>query len=223
MAEKCMHVRYVMKIMKKRFLLAFAVFLLLPLFGLRPPKAMAADVPIIYIGDSRAEGLDMALTAKQKKRVIFYHATSQGYSWFVDNVAAKVTTQLYKYPSTRFRIVINLGINDHLGAKEHYVKKYNELAKKDWAGYDVYIVSITPVDEAKMAANTMYPQTNTQIEESNNYIKKNLSSNLHYVDLFTPMRNGTKLSAGFETGYDGAHYTPASYRRMWKLLMKEIS
>lgn len=218
-----MQVRYVMKSMKKRFLLAFAVFLLLPLFALRPPKAMAAAVPIIYIGDSRAEGLDMALTAKQKKRVIFYHATSQGYSWFVDNVAAKVTTQLYKYPSTRFKIIINLGINDHLGAKEHYVKKYNELAKKDWAGYDVYIVSITPVDEAKMAANTMYPQTNTQIEESNNYIKKNLSSSLHYVDLFTLMRNGTKLSPGFETGYDGAHYTPASYRRMWKLLMKEIS
>ena len=27
-----------------------------------------------------------------------------------------------------------------------------------------------------MAANTKYPQTNTQIEESNNYIKKNLAA-----------------------------------------------
>lgn len=215
--------------MKRRYLLLCTLLFILPVLTLagRSSLSKAASTktvatPIIYIGDSRAEGLDYALPDAQKKYVIFYHATSQGYSWFTDQVAAKVTTQLYRYPSIKFRIVINLGINDHIGNIEQYVKKYNQLAKGDWEGYDIYIVSITPVDEAKMAAQSLYPQTNDQIQASNDYMKKNLDSSIHYIDLFSTMRNQTTLVRGFQSSADGAHYTPNSYLRYWKLLMRDV-
>lgn len=214
--------------MKKKIFAVISLLLFLSSILGISGKAAAAAPPIIYIGDSRGEGLDQALKASDKQKVIFYHETSQGYSWFSDQVAAKVTTQLYKYPATRFRIVINLGINDHLGSIGQYAKKYYQLAKNDWKGYDIYIVSITPVDEAKMAENTLYPQTNDQILASNQVLQKKINRartacpNLHYVDIFSTMRNGKTLASGYETGYDGAHYTPATYQKIWKLLLNEV-
>lgn len=211
----------------RAIVLSLAAVMALTSFSVLCParKARAATRPIIFIGDSRTEGMEYVLSSKQKKNTIFYAETSQGYDWFVNNVVSKVTTKLYTYPHADFRIVISLGINDHTGNISKYVNKYNELAKKEWAGYDIYIVSIAPVDEAKMKATCKYPQTNASIESSNSYIRKNLNgSNLHYINLYKKMisSTGTSLNSGFDTISDGAHYTSGSYQKIWKYLKKKV-
>lgn len=201
-----------------------AVYLFSTLFS--GTKAEAASQPIIFIGDSRTEGMAATLSDKQKKNIIFYAATSQGYNWLKDEVVAKVTTKLYTYPHVDFKIVISLGINDHNGNIDKYVSLYNNLAKNEWAGFDIYIVNIGPVDELKMQNTSRYPQDNKSIQSSNTYLRKNLKAdNLHYINLYNKMINeaGTGVKPEFETVYDGAHYTSDSNRLIWKFIKKRIN
>lgn len=215
-------------IMNRKFfpILCLMLILIYPCFScFGKIEAKAASHPIIFIGDSRTEGMAASLTDKQKKNVVFYAATSQGYSWLSDEVVSKVTTKLYTYPHVDFKVVISLGINDHNGNIEKYVSLYNELAKNEWAGFDIYIVSIGPVDEAKMRSTSRYPQTNKSILSSNLYLRRNLKAdNLHYVNLYHRMINdaGTGVKPEFETVADGAHYTYDSNRLIWKYIKRRL-
>lgn len=208
-----------MKYIKNCILLFLIILVFSPIINENHSTAFAASKPIIYIGDSRTEGMENCISKKDRGKIVFYAETSMGYEWFADDVVAKVTKQLKTYPSIDFKIVISLGINDHLGMIDEYVDKYNELAKNEWTGYEIDIISICPVDEEKMKANCLYPQTNASIEESNNYIIEHLDSeNLSYIDLYSKMHSGTGLMKRYDTVYDGAHYTPDAYKKIWKLI-----
>lgn len=208
-----------MKYIRHLLFLLFIILAFLPIINENHTTAAAASKPVIYIGDSRTEGMKGCLSKKQTEKIVFYAETSQGYDWFSDEIVEKVTKQLQTYPSIDFKIVISLGINDHLGMIDQYAAKYNELAKNEWAGYEINIVSICPVDEEKMKANCLYPQTNASIEESNRYILEHLDSeNLSYIDLYSKMHSGSGLKKSYDTVYDGAHYTAPAYKKMWKQL-----
>lgn len=191
-----------------------------------PSRAAASRVkPMIYIGDSRGEGLRLSISEEEKKRVTFYTGVSQGYRWLADEIVPKVNTQLYSHPKKRYKIVVNLGINDFSYNMENYTNKFNALAKNEWAAYEIFIMSVTPVDDAKMLATCKYPKKNQDIAAANRYLREHLDKsceNLHFVGLFKRMRNGTAMAAGFETGYDGAHYTSDTYLKIWDMLTGRI-
>lgn len=215
---------------RKFFSTAFFIFAITMVYLLSAllssTKTEAATQPIIFIGDSRTEGMAASLSDKQKKNIIFYAATSQGYSWLTDEVVAKVTTKLYTYPHVDFKVVISLGINDHNGYINKYVSLYNDLAQNEWAGFDIYIVNIGPVDEMKMQNTSKYPQDNKSILSSNTYLRKNLKAdNLHYINLYGRMINesGTSVKPEFDTVYDGAHYTYDSNKLIWKFIKRQIN
>lgn len=191
-----------------------------------PRRAEASSTkPMIYIGDSRGEGLRLSISEEEKKKVTFYTGVAQGYQWLADEIVPQVNTQLYSHPNKKYKIVINLGINDFSYNMTNYTNKLNSLAKNDWAGYDIFVMSVTPVDDAKMLATCKYPKRNQDIAKANKYLREHLDQscmNLHFVGLFKRMRNGGAMAQGFETGYDGAHYTSDTYIKIWDMLTERI-
>lgn len=182
--------------------------------------------PMIFIGDSRGEGLRLSISEEQKKKVTFYTGVSQGYQWLADEIVPQVNTQLYSHPKKKYKIVINLGINDFSYNMSNYAQKFNSLAKNEWAEYEIFVMGVTPVDNAKMLATCKYPKRNQDIAKANKYLREHLDrncKNLHFVGLFKRMRNGEAMAAGYETGYDGAHYTSDTYLKIWDILSERIT
>lgn len=160
------------------------------------------DERIIWVGDSRTEGMQDAITNGNN---VWIAKTSTGYNWFNDTAAKQVTTKIEDDDI----IVFNFGVND-LNNVDKYINKLNELAGGDWSkASKIIVMSVNPVIDGKNAAS------NAAIEQFNNTMKNGLSEKITYVDTYSTLKDSLSES---DFDNEGLHYTNDVYKKIYNII-----
>lgn len=161
---------------------------------------------IIYVGDSRMVGLCLSVNLSSKEDCSIAKG-SMGYNWFSSTALSSIKSKLNSKKNST--VVIYMGTNDLLnnGAPESYAKDYNQLAK-DYNDSSIIIVSVTEIDDDK-AVDNGYQVKNSQVVNFNNSLKKSLSSDVKYCDVYSKINNNFNTS-------DGIHYTSDTYKNIYQ-------
>lgn len=158
---------------------------------------------VVYIGDSRTEGLrDVNSDSKNT----FICLSSMGYDWMLSTAFP----QAESYASSGTAFVILMGVND-LYHQNSYISAINQKAA-EWKkkGAVVYFASVGPVQ------NDPYT-SNSEIESFNRALKNGLSSDVGYIDLY-----GELNKSGYQT-VDGTHYTNAVSKNILSFIGKQVA
>lgn len=166
-------------------------------------KKKASINRVVYIGDSRTEGLrDVNSDSKNT----FICLSSMGYDWMMSTAFP----QAESYASSGTAFVILMGVND-LYHQNSYISAINQKAT-EWKkkGAVVYFASVGPVQ------NDPYT-SNSEIESFNRALKNGLSSDVGYIDLY-----GELNKSGYQT-VDGTHYTNAVSKNILSFIGKQVA
>lgn len=158
---------------------------------------------VVYIGDSRTEGLrDVNSDSKNT----FICLSSMGYDWMLSTAFP----QAESYASSGTAFVILMGVND-LYHQNSYISAINQKAA-EWKkkGAVAYFASVGPVQ------NDPYT-SNSEIESFNRALKNGLSSDVGYIDLY-----GELNKSGYQT-VDGTHYTNAVSKNILSFIGKQVA
>lgn len=158
---------------------------------------------VVYIGDSRTEGLrDVNSDSKNT----FICLSSMGYDWMLSTAFQ----QAESYASSGTAFVILMGVND-LYHQNSYISAINQKAA-EWKkkGAVVYFASVGPVQ------NDPYT-SNSEIESFNRALKNGLSSDVGYIDLY-----GELNKSGYQT-VDGTHYTNAVSKNILSFIGQQVA
>ena len=158
---------------------------------------------VVYIGDSRTEGLrDVNSDSKNT----FICLSSMGYDWMLSTAFP----QAESYASSGTAFVILMGVND-LYHQNSYISAINQKAA-EWKkkGAVVYFASVGPVQ------NDPYT-SNSEIESFNRALKNGLSSDVGYIDL-----SGELNKSGYQT-VDGTHYTNAVSKNILSFIGQQVA
>lgn len=146
---------------------------------------------ILYLGDSRTQGLLNSGTISEDKTV---YGVGYGYKWLIGdgkfssdrtNATGGAINGIEKLMKGDkiYDIVIWLGVNDLNGiSAQEYFEVYKSLAEGNWQKHDLFIVGVGPVDDAhsKHAKNKNIIKFNEELEH---LIENSGIPNIHYVDL----------------------------------------
>lgn len=169
----------------------------------RDDEKKASINRVVYIGDSRTEGLrDINSDSKNT----FICLSSMGYDWMMSTAFP----QAESYASSGTAFVILMGVND-LYHQNSYISAINQKAT-EWKkkGAVVYFASVGPVQ------NDPYT-SNSEIESFNRALKNGLSSDVGYIDLY-----GELNKSGYQT-VDGTHYTNAVSKNILSFIGKQVA
>lgn len=158
---------------------------------------------VVYIGDSRTEGLrDVNSDSKNT----FICLSSMGYDWMLSTAFP----QAESYASSGTAFVILMGVND-LYHQNSYISAINQKAA-EWKkkGAVVYFASVGPVQ------NDPYT-SNSEIESFNRALKNGLSSDVGYIDLY-----GELNKSGYQT-VDGTHYANAVSKNILSFIGQQVA
>lgn len=158
---------------------------------------------VVYIGDSRTEGLrDVNSDSKNT----FICLSSMGCDWMLSTAFP----QAESYASSGTAFVILMGVND-LYHQNSYISAINQKAA-EWKkkGAVVYFTSVGPVQ------NDPYT-SNSEIESFNRALKNGLSSDVGYIDLY-----GELNKSGYQT-VDGTHYTNAVSKNILSFIGQQVA
>ena len=159
----------------------------------------------IFVGDSRFNGMRTNASAKD----VYYAVDGASLNSF-DYVNSIKNFVAQNGSSKKYNIIINLGVNScgSPSSANDYVKKYKGLIDGDWKNFNVYIVSVNPVNEAKYTGAS----TNANIDAFNNIIDdlNGYTSKTHYCN--------TNSGIKFVTT-DGLHYDPATYTAIYNYII----
>lgn len=158
---------------------------------------------VVYIGDSRTEGLrDVNSDSKNT----FICLSSMGYDWMLSTAFP----QAESYASSGTAFVILMGVND-LYHQNSYISAINQKAA-EWKkkGAVVYFASVGPVQ------NDPYT-SNSEIESFNRALKNGLNSDVGYIDLY-----GELNKSGYQT-VDGTHYTNAVSKNILSFIGQQVA
>ena len=158
---------------------------------------------VVYIGDSRTEGLrDVNSDSKNT----FICLSSMGCDWMLSTAFP----QAESYASSGTAFVILMGVN-YLYHQNSYISAINQKAV-EWKkkGAVVYFASVGPVQ------NDPYT-SNSEIESFNRALKNGLSSDVGYIDLY-----GELNKSGYQT-VDGTHYTNAVSKNILSFIGQQVA
>ena len=195
---------------KSILFLAAALFMLISAAAV-PVRTEAASTPerrIILIGDSRTEGMYQYIG--NQKNVIWCYRSGMGLVWMKDTGVPRIESKIRKNTA----VVILMGVNDvlDLWQTDNYASYINSKAKAWKAkGADTYYVSLTPVDNRK----DKY-EKNKNIRQWNARIRKQLSTNVCYVNIYS------KMLVDLETTRDGLHYQRSSSVKYYNLVYNAV-
>lgn len=171
--------------------------------GDKDKEEKASISRVVYIGDSRTEGLrDVNSDSKNT----FICLSSMGYDWMLSTAFP----QAESYASSGTAFVILMGVND-LYHQNSYISAINQKAT-EWKkkGAVVYFASVGPVQ------NDPYT-SNSEIESFNRALKNGLSSDVGYIDLY-----GELNKSGYQT-VDGTHYTNAVSKNIISFIGQQVA
>lgn len=171
--------------------------------GDKDKEEKASISRVVYIGDSRTEGLrDVNSDSKNT----FICLSSMGYDWMMSTAFP----QAESYASSGTAFVILMGVND-LYHQNSYISAINQKAA-EWKkkGAVVYFASVGPVQ------NDPYT-SNSKIESFNRALKNGLSSDVGYIDLY-----GELNKSGYQT-VDGTHYTNAVSKNIISFIGQQVA
>lgn len=171
--------------------------------GDKDKEEKASISRVVYIGDSRTEGLrDVNSDSKNT----FICLSSMGYDWMMSTAFP----QAESYASSGTAFVILMGVND-LYHQNSYISAINQKAA-EWKkkGAVVYFASVGPVQ------NDLYT-SNSEIESFNRALKNGLSSDVGYIDLY-----GELNKSGYQT-VDGTHYTNAVSKNIISFIGQQVA
>lgn len=154
---------------------------------------------IIFVGDSRTEGMRDAIGENDKTK--FICKSSMGLSWLKGTAYKQLKELCDKYPD--YYVVFNFGIND-LGV-DSYISYYKDTISKNIKNKIVHM-SINPIDESKAKKNR-YEVTTAEIESFNKKYKEYAGNS--YLDTYTYLK-----SNGFNAT-DGIHYDDNTYKKIY--------
>lgn len=161
------------------------------------------ETGIIFIGDSRTVGMGKAV--QNEDNVYFIAKVGEGYSWMVNTAIPEVDEVINENNDIdKWIIVSNYGVND-LRNIDKYVDKYNELENNEWSDYNLYIMSVNPVDE-----NKCHSVSNDNIDKFNNKIKEN---SFNYIDT-------NNITSEIMQTQDGLHYDNSTYISIYDYTMR---
>lgn len=182
---------------------------------------------LIFVGDSRTEGMSNAISGTQSKNVGFVYQWGQGYNWLskdkiyingtaVDGGYKKLINKVNRInkqnKKAKIAIVFNLGINDCSYAGNAYVKYYKSKASKlKKKNCDLYYMSINPVGRR-------YSFLTSDIKNLNSLLKKSLkSSGYTWIDSYSYFTKNNSLSFS-----DDIHYKNSSYVKIYEYCVKKL-
>lgn len=171
--------------------------------GDKDKEEKASISRVVYIGDSRTEGLR---DVNSDSKSTFICLSSMGYDWMMSTAFP----QAESYASSGTAFVILMGVND-LYHQNSYISAINQKAA-EWKkkGAVVYFASVGPVQ------NDPYT-SNSEIESFNRALKNGLSSDVGYIDLY-----GELNKSGYQT-VDGTHYTNAVSKNIISFIGQQVA
>ena len=208
----------------------------IPAFAATETKAVqtqavstAASKKTVLLGDSRTANLREVRTGGPLIKDLI---TQDGNMVWDFKWGARLTDMVtYLVPrlelsgaiDSKTTIVIWMGFNDaanDTGATEDYINYINLLAAL-WnvRGAKVYYLNVGPAGHrngASKADKEFYAMRNTRIKVFNKSLKKNLSSQIKYIDCYSYLANN-----GYTTT-DGTHYNAATSKKVYSFIMKSI-
>jgi hypothetical protein len=159
---------------------------------------------IIFVGDSRTEGMRDALGTGDA----YICKSGEGYSWLTSTAASELAGQVTENSA----IVVSLGVND-LYNVGNYLNYFNSM--KDMYGCALYINSVDPVDEVA-EGQQKYKVYNSEIENFNNIIRSGLREDINYLDSYSHM-----MDVGFSAP-DGVHYSTSTYQEIYNYILGNL-
>ena len=112
-------------------------------------------------------------------------------------------------------VVFFFGVND-LDNVYKYAQFYNDISDEFFEHNDVFVLTVTPVDEEK-ERDYDYNISNISIDQFNEELTKKLKNKIHVIDTGTYLKE-----VGFDT-LDGIHYTDDTYRVLYNYIVQEIN
>lgn len=171
-------------------------------------KLMAgkANETILYSGDSRTEGMKLALGESSTLKFVCKPGT--GYKWLKDTAVGKIKSIVKENPNTI--VIFAFGVND-LPNIDYYTKLYKKFADETKA--NIWYMSVNPVD-----SNVQGPYDsvdNTKIEAFNAKLKSFAGG--RYIDTYNYL-----LTDGF-TAPDSLHYDNDTYKKIHEYCLSAVN
>lgn len=199
---------------------------------------------IIFVGDSRTNMLKNLLhkemRSSQLQQLSFVCRSGQGLDWFKEKGLPQLKREIYQArkqdPGKKVAVVFNLGVNDlrHRSSQKtdctkvasRYVKYMNNLGKTlTKSGCSLYYMSVNPVNDEM--SYTYRLRRTEEIRYMNDVLKKGLDGNFTFLDCYNYL-----METGYTTGKsylnpeyrdDGVHYTPMTYKRIFRYCMNKVN
>lgn len=171
-------------------------------------KLMAgkANETILYSGDSRTEGMKLALGESSTLKFVCKPGT--GYKWLKDTAAGKIKSIVKENPNTI--VIFAFGVND-LPNIDYYTKLYKKFADEIKA--NIWYMSVNPVDSSVQGPYDSVD--NTKIEAFNAKLKSFAGS--RYIDTYNYL-----LTDGF-TAPDSLHYDNDTYKKIHEYCLSAVN
>lgn len=171
-------------------------------------KLMAgkANETILYSGDSRTEGMKLALGESSTLKFVCKPGT--GYKWLKDTAVGKIKSIVKENPNTI--VIFAFGVND-LPNIDYYIKLYKKFADEIKA--NIWYMSVNPVDSSVQGPYDSVD--NTKIETFNAKLKSFAGS--RYIDTYSYL-----LTDGF-TAPDSLHYDNDTYKKIHEYCLSAVN
>ena len=171
-------------------------------------KLMAgkANETILYSGDSRTEGMKLALGESSTLKFVCKPGT--GYKWLKDTAVGKIKSIVKENPNTI--VIFAFGVND-LPNIDYYIKLYKKFADEIKA--NIWYMSVNPVDSSVQGPYDSVD--NTKIETFNAKLKSFAGS--RYIDTYNYL-----LTDGF-TAPDSLHYDNDTYKKIHEYCLSAVN
>lgn len=171
-------------------------------------KLMAgkANEIILYSGDSRTEGMKLALGESSTLKFVCKPGT--GYKWLKDTAVGKIKSIVKENPNTI--VIFAFGVND-LPNIDYYIKLYKKFADEIKA--NIWYMSVNPVDSSVQGPYDSVD--NTKIETFNAKLKSFAGS--RYIDTYSYL-----LTDGF-TAPDSLHYDNDTYKKIHEYCLSAVN
>lgn len=161
----------------------------------------------IFVGDSRTEGMRLAISPSNTKYIA---KISMGYSWLSSTAGHQLKKYLKQNPDVS--VVLAFGVND-LGNIQKYISYYKNLIK-NYPKTRFYVEAVNPVNE-KLEAAHGYSVKNKQIKSFNKKMREAVGKS-RFINTFSYLK-----TKGFQTS-DGVHYTSADYKDLYNYITGKI-